>query len=139
VWLRDNAIGYVAVPLRLPMDASAESEKTLALAHPRTLREVFRTDEWRVFETTDPRPLADGRARLEELKAEGFVLNTTQPGTTTVRVRFTPYFALLEGAGCVEPAPGGWTRVRVREAGRVEVGTRFALGRIRAQSPRCTD
>ena len=139
VWLRDNAIGYVAVPLRLPMDESGEAEKTLALSHPRTLREVFRSEDWRVFATTDPRPLADGVATLTEVRPEGFVLNTRQPGTSTIRIRFTPYWALLEGEGCVEPAPGGWTRVRVREAGRIEVGTRFALGRVRAESPRCTD
>ncbi|MDQ3740957.1 MAG: hypothetical protein M3389_08445, partial [Actinomycetota bacterium] len=139
VWLRDNAIGYVAVPLRLPMDASAEEEKTLALSRPRTLREVFRSEDWRVFETTDPVPLADGVATLTEVKPEGFVLNAAQRGTSTIRIRFTPYWAVLEGDGCVGPAPGGWTRVRVRRAGRVEVGTRFALGRVRAESPRCSD
>jgi hypothetical protein len=138
VWLRTNAIGYVAVPLRLPMDASAEEEKTLALSHPRTLKEVFRSEDWRVFATTDAQPLADGRATVTEVRPEGFVLNTSQPGTTTIRIRFTPYWALLEGDGCVEPAPGGWTRLRIRTAGRVEVGTRFALGRVRATSPRCT-
>jgi hypothetical protein len=138
VWLRTNAIGYVAVPLRLPMDASAEEEKTLALSHPRSLREVFRSEDWRVFATTDAQPLADGRATVTEVKPEGFVLNTPQPGTSTIRIRFTPYWALLDGDGCVEPAPGGWTRLRIRSAGRVEVGTRFALGRVRSKEPRCT-
>jgi hypothetical protein len=138
-WLYENAIGYVAVPLQLPMDESGEEEKTLALADPRPLREVLRTERWRVFATADVRPLAEGGATLTELKPEGFVLNASQPGTNTIRVRFTPYWALLEGEGCVEPAPGGWTRVRVRARGRIEVGTRFALGRIRATSPRCTD
>jgi hypothetical protein len=138
-WLRENAIAYVAVPLGLPMDASAEEEKTLALSHPQSLREVARTDRWRIFATTDPQPLATPPATLTELKPEGFVLNAPQPGVTVVRVRFTPYWALLEGEGCVEPAPGGWTRVRVRDAGRVEVGTRFSLARVRAETPRCTD
>jgi hypothetical protein len=127
-WLRENAIGLVAVPLRLPMDESGEDEKQVALR----LREVFRTGDWRVM-------AAPGDLGVSEVKPEGFVLNTTQPGARTIRIRFTPYWALLEGEGCVEPAPGGWTRVRVREAGRVEVGTRFALDRIRAESPRCTD
>ena len=126
-WLRENGIGHVAVPLRLPMDESGEDEKRVAL----TLPEVFRSERWRVV-------AAPGDDDVE-VTPEGFVLNTTQRGARTIRIRFTPYFALLEGEGCVEPAPGGWTRVRVREAGRVEVGTRFALGRIRAESPRCTD
>jgi hypothetical protein len=138
VWLRANAIRYVAVPLRLPMDESGEREKTLALAGAAGLREVLRAGEWRVMEVGDPRPLADGAATVTEVKPEGFVLNTTQPGTSTIRVRFTPYWKLLEGEGCVEPAPGGWTRVRVREAGRIEVGTSFALGRVRSEEPRCS-
>jgi hypothetical protein len=137
-WLDDNAIGYVAVPLGLPMDASAEEEKTLALADPLSLTEIWRSEDWRLFEVTDPRPPAQGDAVLTEMKPEGFVLDARRPGTSTVRVRFTPYWALLEGDGCVEPAPGGWTRVVIRRAGRVEVGTRFALGRIRAEGRRCT-
>ena len=138
-WLRENAIGYVAVPLGLPMDASGEEEKTLALADPASLREIWRDERWRLFAVTQPTPLADGAATLVEMKAEGFVLRARRPGTSTVRVRFTPYWALLEGEGCVERAPGDWTRVRIRRPGRVEVGTRFALGRIRADSARCTD
>ncbi|HEX2086176.1 MAG TPA: hypothetical protein VHF89_10875 [Solirubrobacteraceae bacterium] len=137
-WLREHAIGFVAVPLGLPMDESAEAEKILALSGVRSLREVFRSEDWRVFATTHGQPLADGVATLERMKAEGFVLRARGAGTSTVRVRFTPYWALLEGEGCVERAPGDWTRVRVRRAGRVEVGTRFAPGRIRAESPRCT-
>jgi MFS family permease len=138
-WLRENAIAYVAVPLGLPMDASAETEKTLALSRPGFLREVLRTERWRVLATAGARPLADGAGTLTALEPEGFVLNTPQPGTSTIRVRFTPYWALLDGDGCVEPAPGGWTRVRIRSASRVEVGTRFSLGRVRATTPRCTD
>ncbi len=138
-WLRENAIAYVAVPLGLPMDASAEAEKTLALSRVGFLEEVLRTERWRVFATAGGRPLADGVGTLTAVKPEGFVLNTPQPGTSTIRVRFTPYWALLDGEGCVEPAPGGWTRVRTRSAGRVEVGTRFSLGRVRATTPRCTD
>lgn len=138
-WLHENAIGYVAVPLGLPMDASAEEEKTLALSGPASLEEMWRDEHWRLFEVVDPTPLADGAAVLQELRPEGFVLRAARAGTSTVRVRFTPYWTLLEGAGCVGPAPGGWTRVQIRRAGRVEVGTRFALGRVRATSSRCTD
>ncbi len=138
-WLRENAIAYVAVPLGLPMDASAEEEKVLALRGMPSLREVFRSERWRVYATTGALPVASGSATLAELKPEGFVLNAAQPGASTVRIRFTPYWALLDGDGCVEPAPGGWTRVRIRSAGRVEVGTRFSLGRVRARSARCTE
>ena len=53
-----------------------------------------------------------------------------------LRVRFTPYWALDRGSGCVAPS-GRWTRLTLRRAGTVELATRFSLGRIGATSPRC--
>jgi hypothetical protein len=53
-----------------------------------------------------------------------------------LRVRFSPYWALAEGSGCVIDS-GGFTALRLRRAGQVRMVTRFALGRIGATSPRC--
>jgi hypothetical protein len=65
-------------------------------------------------------------------------LDAHRAGTVTVHVRFTPYWALVGGSGCVAPAAGDQTRVTVRRAGRVRLTMRFALDRIGARSPRCT-
>jgi hypothetical protein len=54
-----------------------------------------------------------------------------------VHVRFTPYWALSGGSGCVAP-DGQYTRVTLRAPGTVRLVTRFALDRIRADSPRCS-
>ncbi|MEY2533997.1 MAG: hypothetical protein QOF29_1907, partial [bacterium] len=48
-----------------------------------------------------------------------------------------PYWRLAGGRGCVERAPGGWTRVRVDGPGTVRLEPAFAPGRIGATSPRC--
>jgi hypothetical protein len=125
-WLRDNAIAFVALPLGVPLDASAEAEQDLVERRPPFLREVARLPTYRVFAVRAARPLG-----VERLGDDGFAAS----GTRTVRVRFTPYWAIAEGRGCVGPAPGGWTRIRAQ--GPVEVRTRFAPGRIRAASPRC--
>jgi hypothetical protein len=55
-----------------------------------------------------------------------------------VRVRYTPYWALQRGHGCVHSAPGGWTMVQVRTAGTIRVGVDFSLARIFDHGPRCT-
>jgi hypothetical protein len=54
-----------------------------------------------------------------------------------VRVRFTPYWAVDGGTGCVAPA-GDFTQLELKTAGRVRLVTDFSLDRIRAKSPRCT-
>jgi hypothetical protein len=125
-WLHENAIAFVALPLGVPLDASAEDEKRLVEQRPRFLREVARLPTYRVFAVRGARPI--GADRLAD---DAFRTN----GTRTVRVRYTPYWAIAEGRGCVGPAPGGWTRVRAAEP--VEVRTRFAPGRVRATSARC--
>ena len=54
-----------------------------------------------------------------------------------VRVRFTPYWALARGHGCVARAPGGWTAVRDAAAGDVRVAIEFSLARVFDHGPRC--
>jgi hypothetical protein len=55
-----------------------------------------------------------------------------------LRVRWTPYWALLRGRGCVERTPDDRVRLRLRAPGEVRLGIRFALSRVRARGARCT-
>jgi hypothetical protein len=136
-WLRENAVRYVALPLGVPFDASGEAERRLVAAAPPFLREIARAGRWRIFAVRRPQPLADGVATLTRLGPDRFDLRARRAGASTVRVRFSPWFAIVAGRGCVEPADGGWTRVRMPGPGTVTVAPRLALGRLRARSPRC--
>jgi hypothetical protein len=138
-WLDDHAVSHVAVPVGVPLDAAGEEEAALVARGLPYLRDEGRVGGYRLHRVLGARPLAAGAARLTRLDPEGFALTGSKPGSTDVRVRFSPYWALLSGGGCVEPAPGGWTRVRAQRSGRVVVGMRVALSRVRATSPRCTD
>ena len=55
-----------------------------------------------------------------------------------VRVRFTPYWALAGGHGCVREAPGGWTE-RAASARRAACTSAidFSLARVFDHGPRC--
>ena len=76
-------------------------------------------------------PLAQAPARPDGASArDSFTLRRRAPGSYTVRVRFTPYWALAGGHGCVRSAPGGWTRCRPRRAGSVHVVIDFSLARV---------
>ena len=135
-WLDENAISYVALPdVRLDFSGSAEG-RLIARGLP-YLREVWRAPHWRLFAVAGAPALATAPARLEAVGADSFTLAAPRPGSYEVRVRYTPYWALQRGRGCVRSAPGGWTTVQARAAGTIRVGIDFSLTRIFSQGQRC--
>jgi hypothetical protein len=135
-WLHDNAIRFVAAP-DAPLDYSAQGEKALIDSGLPYLHLVQRSAHWRVYAVAYPTPIASGVATLTRLGPDWLTLRARRPGTVHLRVRFTPYWELSRGSGCVAP-DGRWTRLTLRRAGPVRLATSFSLGRIGATSPRCT-
>jgi hypothetical protein len=137
-WLVDNAVRFVALA-DAPIDYSAAREAQLLRRGLPYLHEVWRDAHWRVFAVDDARPLATGAARVTAVEPERVRLTASRPGTVDLRVRYTPYWRIATGRGCVAEGPGGWTRLRVDRPGPVVLEPSFALGRVRASAPRCTD
>lgn len=135
-WLHRNAVRFVAAS-DAPLDYSARQESTLISRGLPYLRLVFRSAHWRVYAVANATPLAQGTATVRALGPDWLTLYARRPGRTLVRVRFTPYWKLVQGAGCVGPA-GGFTSVTARRSGALKLEASFALDRIRARSPRCT-
>jgi hypothetical protein len=127
-WLKEEAVSYVALP-DTPLDPSSAQEGRLIRRGLPYLREVFRGRHWRIYEVLHPTPLLQGPGRLTYLGHDSFALRASSPGGFLVRVRFTRYWALTAGSGCVGSAPGGWTSVTAREPGVVTVAARFSLAR----------
>ena len=137
-WLDDNAVRFVALA-DAPIDYSAAREAQLLRDGVPYLHEVWHDAHWRVFEVAGARPLASGAARVTAIDAGRVRLTADRTGAVDLRMRFTPYWRIATGRGCVGPGPGGWTRLRIDRPGPVVLDTAFALGRVRATSPRCTD
>jgi hypothetical protein len=135
-WLDRMAVRWVALP-DVALDYSAREEARLIEQGLPYLRPVWRNEHWRLFEVRDPAPLADLPARVTALGTDTMVLTVSEPATVRLRVRWTPYWAVVAGDACVAP-DGEWTRLRVRRAGEVRLAVRFALGRVGAHSPRCS-
>ncbi len=127
-WLRQEAVAYVALP-DAPLDPSSAAEGRLVEAGLPYLREVERTRHWRIYEVRGATPLAQGPGTLSGLGHDWFALRARAPGSFTVRVRYTRYWTVTQGAACVGRAPGGWTAVTVRRAGAVRVAASFSIGR----------
>jgi hypothetical protein len=134
-WLHQLAVRFVAVP-DMRLDYAGVKEAALIDRGLPYLRLVRRTLHWRVYSVLDATPVAQGAAELLGIGGNALTLRAARPGSTLVRVRFTPYWAITEGSGCVAP-DGAFTRVTIRRPGITRVGIRFSLDRIRATSPRC--
>jgi hypothetical protein len=137
-WLWAQAISYVALP-GAPLDYSASAEARLlrGAARPDYLREVWRSAHWRLFAVRGARPLAQPPGLLTQLNSDSFTLYAPRAGAYTVRLHFTPYWALATGSGCVSEAPGDWTRLQARRAGSLRVVIDFSLDRVFDHGPRC--
>jgi hypothetical protein len=130
-WLRSNAISYVALP-GAPLDYSSVEERRLILRDPPYLDLRFRSEHWRVYEVRDPAPLVAplGSAAAETLWTghQGFALNVERPGDFLVRVKFTPYWSIARGNGCILRR-GEWTVARASRPGTFRVAADFSVGR----------
>lgn len=135
-WLSEDAISYVALP-DSPLDYSARAEARLLRAAPGYLREVWRAAHWRLFEVRGAAALTQPPSVLTQLSSDSFTLHAPSAGAFTVRVRFTPYWALTEGRGCVRRAAGDWTRVQARGGGSLHVAIDFSPARVFEHGPRC--
>ena len=147
-WLSQNAIAYVALP-DAPLDYSAKSEARLLRGSDAGaggasgggglpyLPEVWHSAHWRLFAVLGARPLAQAPSVLTQLGTDSFTLRAPSASAFTVRVHFTPYWALASGHGCVERAPGDWTEVQAHRAGSLRVVIRFSLARVFNHGARC--
>jgi hypothetical protein len=135
-WLHRVAVRYVAVA-DAELDYSAKQEVALIDRGVPFLHLVYQSRHWRVYAVRDPTPIAQGTAALTALGPNSMQLTARTPGRTAIRVRWSPYWAVTSGSGCVSKA-GDFTQLRADRAGPVHIAIRFSLARIGATSPRCS-
>jgi hypothetical protein len=135
-WLHELAVRFVAVP-DATLDFSARREAALIDRGLPYLRLVDRTRHWRVYAVARPTPIVQGAARLVGLGPNSVSLRALRPGTALVRVRFSPYWKLSGGHGCVRK-DGDFMVVNLQSVGRVQLVMSFSLSRIGDNSPRCS-
>jgi hypothetical protein len=135
-WLHQQAVAYVALP-DTQLDPSSAREGDLIRAGLPYLRQVFASRHWRIYAVRAPTPLVSRGARLTTLGHESFDLAVPRAGSYVVRVRFTRYWTIVRGSGCVGRAPGGWTTIRTFTSAPLLVRTKFSLGRALGWGNRC--
>jgi hypothetical protein len=129
VWLEREGVHYVALP-DVALDPTGSAEAKLIRQGLPFLRPVFRDRHWEVFAVRNTPGLTSGVARLTTLGPESFTLRAKRAGSTLVRVRYTPYWRIARGSGCVSRATRGWTLVTSPRAGPVTVDASFDPRRL---------
>ncbi len=135
-WLDELGVRYVALP-DAKLDYGARREAGLIRGGLPYLRPVWHDRHWQVYEVESASPLVSGPAHLHSMGPDSFTLRAQAPGQALVRVRFTRYWKLTAGSGCIEAGPDGLTRVRLDRAGELRAQTSFSLRRLLERGPRC--
>jgi hypothetical protein len=117
-WLRDNAVGYVALP-DVALDPAGRAEGRLVARGVDGLDEVWRNAHWRLYR------VAGARSVGARTTPTSFTVTARRAGRTVVRVRHSRYWRAARGAACLTRARGDWTEVRARRPGTIEVEARL--------------
>ncbi|MEA2219584.1 MAG: hypothetical protein QOJ35_2210 [Solirubrobacteraceae bacterium] len=136
-WLRREGVHYVALP-DVALDPSGRAEAKLIRGGLPFLRRVFSDRHWKVYEVLHTPGLTNGVGRLTRIAPQSFTLRARRPGLTLVRVRYTPYWRITRGTGCVSQASGGWTVVRSLRPGFIRIAATFDPRRILEADKSCS-
>jgi len=135
-WLNHMGASMVAIA-DTRLDEGGELERALLAAPPDYLHEIYHDDVWRLFEVL-PRPsLVIGDARLVRLGITDFTVRADVAGLSVVRVRFSPWFSVVEGDACIAAAADDWTEVRVRTPGEVRISARLSWSNLFDRDGNC--
>jgi hypothetical protein len=137
-WLAQNAVSYVAVSDGAADFASRSEADFVIEQRPSYLRPVWRSEDWTLYAVDRPRPLLSGPGRLVAADADSFAIDARRAGRFVMRLRYSPYWAVTTGTGCVAAARSNWTEVTLPRPGRAEVRMSFNPIRAVRQGRRCS-
>ncbi|WP_225447969.1 MFS transporter [Streptacidiphilus sp. P02-A3a] len=109
-WLRQWAVGYVALP-DAALDVAGRREAALVRTDPSWLRQVWHDGDWTLYRVTDAVPLATAPAVVERADADQVLLAVPAAGQVTVRVSWSPWLTVRGPGGACLARDGAWTRL----------------------------
>ncbi|MER8046148.1 MFS transporter [Streptomyces sp. NPDC094032] len=125
-WLGRWAVHYVVLPTGAP-DSGAEREAELVDKGLPYLHQVWSDANWRLYEVTDPTPLADPPAKVQRAEANEVVITLDTPGRVLIRVPYSPWLALLDADGTkIEPPQETKASKQARESSETDLPKLFA-------------
>jgi hypothetical protein len=126
-WLTSSAVGWVALPLHVPLDYASVKEGAIVASQPSYLRPVWHNASWQLYRVVDAQPLVQGAA-LVGADSGGVTFIATKAGAVDVTVRWSPYLRLTADNKIVETCIRNqqpWTEVLVPQPGTYTLKARF--------------
>jgi hypothetical protein len=124
-WLDNEGVQYVALPAA-PLDYAAKAEgKLLESGQLSDLQQVWQTSQWTLWRVDGSPGLVTGSGQLVSLSPDHFSVEANAAGLLTVRVRYTAFWTIARGSGCIGPAPDGWTSVYAYQPGLMQLSAVF--------------
>ena len=140
-WLTELAVGWVALPAA-PLDFASVAEGNLVHRGLPYLQLTFSDSDWLLYRVVGAAPLAAG-AQVRSVDANSVTLTTMAPGTTHVRLRWSPYLSVIDPVtrqtipACVTN-DNGWLALYLPKAETVAVTSDFTVAtRLRTSDPDC--
>jgi hypothetical protein len=127
-WLRDVAVGWVAIPAT-QLDYASRAEADLVDSGLPYLELSWSSPHWRLYRVRDPEPLASD-ATITAVGPASVRLRIDRPATVLLRMRWTPYLRAVDAttghsaSACISRA-GHWSRIWLPAAGRYSILSTF--------------
>ncbi len=100
-WLIDNGVRFVALA-NAPLDPAGVAEATLVRSgQVRALRLVWANKDWRLYRVSGSAGIVSGPAVLLSTDTSRITVDAEGPGQVLIRVRYSPYWKIESGEGCV--------------------------------------
>ncbi|MGI9557059.1 MAG: hypothetical protein ACR2N5_03865 [Solirubrobacterales bacterium] len=140
-WLRAHDVRFVALN-DADRDFLAKREASLIEDGLPFLQPVWSNPHWELFAFRPSVP-SPREATVSVVGADRFQFSAAEAGSYIVRLRYTPYFQVVGGSGCVERA-GDWTRVKLAEPPGatqppLRVEAKLSLGGLLSRDSSCSE
>jgi hypothetical protein len=132
LWLYDNAVTYVALPVQARLDNWGQQEAALIDAPLPYLQFVWGNDDWQLYKVTSSQPLVSAPGVLVSSDATGVTFDLPRPGAVVIRVRWSRWLTLGGPGGCLTRADK-WTVARIDKPGRYRLSSGWHV----AQPDKC--
>jgi hypothetical protein len=126
-WLLDSSVGWVALPLQVPLDYASVAEATIVRTHPGYLEPVWSTKQWALYRVIGARSIVRG-AKLLRVTSTSLTFSSAAAGNVEVNERWSRYLRLVTPQGVVRTciaARGAGTLVEVPGPGTYGLEAHF--------------
>ena len=144
-WLRVHGVSYVALANDTPDWLSADEVALLQSGGLARLHQVWSNADWRLWRVGQPGDaaarMASGGARVSALAPDQFRVRVPGDGEYRLRLRYSPYFEIDSGSGCLSNAGRASTKLDVTGPDRpqtIAVSTEFDLSGLLRRGSICS-